>query len=894
LSKETKLPAIPHSSDPATKALKEALEVRLGRRGDPLDRALTIRDLYENGVLNVRGLPALTAGASNYLQPVTVTGDTSPPPAPTNLLAAGAFVGILVSWDSVTRKDLTAHIYRNTVDDRATAVFIGTTVGHIYSDLVGHDKTYYYWVRYVSTMEVTGPFNAVAGTLGVTDVAVSTIIAALGDAIGQTHLSTTLSEEINKIEPLTGLNETSATIATLLGQAQDGSAAVELLRDAIEIELDTVTVTWEGEDGDGGTKAQLTTSVGAVVLLEQGILADTFSQNVTWEGEDGDAGVKASLTSSITAVTTLKSGVIADTSSQNITWEGEDALGGVKASLTSSITAVTTLKEGVDANLDTQTISWEGSTGDGGVKASLTTSISEVTEFKDGINDVYDEKYLSWEGGIDLEGNAVEGIKNEIVTVENFFTNLSENLMSDITSFQATWGVGETVTSVFIEQGTVIDDLAAEQYVKIDAGGKIAGYGLYNDTVLSEFAINADVFKVSDGTTDIQPFIVVIGAGLAIGSDGTQYGDQTQAWQIENHPTGKWFAPGTYIESAMIADASIDVAKIHNLTVDFANITGLLTAAQLAAIEISAQAITSGFIDGARIDASLLNVADMFLSGTLDVNNSTGALAWGKTHGDDFTNTGLYFGKENGALKFNMGSTSSYMYFDGATIQMVNVQSVAVAPAALSQYQIAGTYSRVLVGADVGKTISIKILGGGGGGGSGHTSSSNGTSGGTTTVNIRQQSGALRYSYTASGGVGGIYGRWGGGTGAGEGYWNKNPYNTYASYGGPVNDYGGLGQPVNHGGIFVGTGGTTSKHNGGNASGNGAGGGGWGEYYDNRTAIPGLAGAYGSFSVVVASTTDYIEVIVGAGGAGSSYNYGEGSFKNSGDGVSGAAEINVA
>ena len=84
----------------------------------------------------------------------------------------------------------------------------------------------------------------------------------------------------------------------------------------------------------------------------------------------------------------------------------------------------------------------------------------------------------------------------------------------------------------------------------------------------------------------------------------------------------------------MIADASIDTAKINNLTVDFATVTGVLTANQIAAISISADRITSGTIDADRIDAALLNVANMFLSGTLNVNNTNGAIAWGKTSGD--------------------------------------------------------------------------------------------------------------------------------------------------------------------------------------------------------------------------------------------------------------------
>ena len=126
MSRETQLPAIPNSSDPSVKALKEALEVRLGRRGDALDRGLTLRDLYENGVIDVVGLPVLpvVGGGSGGLpiSPRPIIGDTSQPPAPVSVAAAGGFTGIIVSWAKPQRRDLTAHIYRNTVDTISTAV----------------------------------------------------------------------------------------------------------------------------------------------------------------------------------------------------------------------------------------------------------------------------------------------------------------------------------------------------------------------------------------------------------------------------------------------------------------------------------------------------------------------------------------------------------------------------------------------------------------------------------------------------------------------------------------------------------------------------------------------------------------------------------------------------
>lgn len=221
MSKETKLPAIPNSSDPSVKALKEATEIRLGRRGDPLDRGVTVRDLYEGGVVKLKGKPDLTSGVINAglgtIIPKVIEGDLTTPPPPTTLTASAGGPAIALHWDQPLRTDVVTHIYRNTVDDRSTAVVIGMSVGNYYADTVGHGYTYYYWVRYVSINEVSGPFNAVAGTVGITSEKVSDIIERLSDELSQSHLAVALSTKIDKIDVIEGgLAEVVTESATLV------------------------------------------------------------------------------------------------------------------------------------------------------------------------------------------------------------------------------------------------------------------------------------------------------------------------------------------------------------------------------------------------------------------------------------------------------------------------------------------------------------------------------------------------------------------------------------------------------------------------------------------------------------------------------------------------------
>ena len=60
-TKGTKVPAIkniPPKTDRELKlaldTIKEALEIRLGQRGDPLDRAITLRELSDSGIVKIK------------------------------------------------------------------------------------------------------------------------------------------------------------------------------------------------------------------------------------------------------------------------------------------------------------------------------------------------------------------------------------------------------------------------------------------------------------------------------------------------------------------------------------------------------------------------------------------------------------------------------------------------------------------------------------------------------------------------------------------------------------------------------------------------------------------------------------------------------------------------
>jgi hypothetical protein len=146
-------------------------------------------------------------------------------------------------------------------------------------------------------------------------------------------------------------------------------------------------------------------------------------------------------------------------------------------------------------------------------------------------------------------------------------------------------------------------------------------------TLISELNdhIPANVLVLDDGTVaGATPFITVYGDGLAIGADSTQYLNKTKAWQVANHPDGRWFAAGTYIQAAMIADASIEMAKIHDLQVDFVHVTGTLSAAQVSAITVTGEMIEAGavlrapVIQGGTISAGIEIYSPVIRGGSIE------------------------------------------------------------------------------------------------------------------------------------------------------------------------------------------------------------------------------------------------------------------------------------
>jgi hypothetical protein len=431
-------------------------------------------------------------------------------------------------------------------------------------------------------------------------------------------------------------------------------------------------------------------------------------------------------------------------------------------------------------------------------------------------------------------------------TVASILTDLNESI--GISSLDAALSadistIGTIGTSV-TQHTSALGAISGEQYVRINGAGEVAGYGIAAGPTSSEFVVNAGLFKVGNGTESSPPFFIVTGAGMAFGLDGTRYSNQTQSWQQNNADAniagGKWFAAGTYMETAMIADASIDTAKINNLTVDFANVTGVLTASQIEAIQI--------------------NAANIDIDNYLDFTSTTSGVRFQKTTLAD-VQAGAFYGRQGSVAGFRVGGPTGGIYADSTgLVQLNNVRLYSGGPGTPVAFTQVGTV--LTQGISSTGTVTILVVGGGAGAPNNGLSLSNGyyypanespgTAGTASWLEFRNAAGTRVGSrYTAAGGaIQGI---------------THLPNNYYAN---------GVAGQASSQPNSAGAGGTPSPTNGYRGGGGGSPGGGF-QNGSNTAAVTTSANAGTTISqqVTVPTGATQIAVYLGAGGAGGYFYY---------------------
>lgn len=286
-------------------ALKEAVEIGSGARGDPLDRFVTVRELGASGVASVDSRGAISPSSSaksvtpdpgaavfNPGDPNFGLNDYAPPPAPTGVAAHGvSHDTIAVTWDV---PPYTHHAYTEVFflagDGSFDAMiaapvtfnrnqpvsaqnpednYAGSSYGTIYMhtgltegdgatlDSLLEPTPRFYWVRFVSTAGVPGPFNTTGtGVIGVPFVdagrVIDAMMASVSDNETYNNLRALLGRDVSSIAKAGGIEsfvnlgdaanrEKIDTLATTIG---DWTIANQTISQVAARDDGTLQSTW--------------------------------------------------------------------------------------------------------------------------------------------------------------------------------------------------------------------------------------------------------------------------------------------------------------------------------------------------------------------------------------------------------------------------------------------------------------------------------------------------------------------------------------------------------------------------------------------------------------------------------------------------------------------------
>lgn len=227
-------PKIPATAGPELarylEALQEAIDIRLGRRGDQRDRAVTLRELIESGLaydLKANPFDPNNIGATNIgFAPLNEVPNLDVPPQPTGFEVEGAYSQVNMTWDfPLYQNHAHTEIWRHSTDSIGDAQLIGIQVGRGFVDPIGSGQTRYYWIRHVSQLDVKGPFNATAGTVGQTALDVDHLLEVLSGSIAEDDLAQALQDKIGDLDVLSADVNTSGSVAAQIAAEASARAS---------------------------------------------------------------------------------------------------------------------------------------------------------------------------------------------------------------------------------------------------------------------------------------------------------------------------------------------------------------------------------------------------------------------------------------------------------------------------------------------------------------------------------------------------------------------------------------------------------------------------------------------------------------------------------------------
>lgn len=582
-------------------AIKEIVEIGEGVRGSPLDKKLTIRDLRDAGIIEY--IQRANFNAATDIAPVTENPILTVPPAPTGFEVAPGIGVIFLTWDAPGFVNHAyTNIYRSTEDNFANADVISQASFTTYMDSApfqiideetGQLQGYYYWITHVSEADVEGPPNDAQGTYGEPSLSAEYLLELLQGQLDENAFVQSLRDALLEIPDIqTDLaNEVAARLGlsdqfdasednlSVLAEAMLQSIAnvgdkVFVLENRVNTTVNGRTIEQVADRVDsirnhisgevGERKAEAEAIKSNIVLLETTI--DDTNQTVSAQATEID-----SLSTAVSLADQKASAN--ETSITQLNVDIDDA-NGVISSQATQITQLQTDVSTADskaqsalnstANLDSQIDDLNGIVSAQGT--SLTQLSAEVDALDDDIN------------GAGGTVSRLDTVDAELVTLGNEVSGkASAQSVTDVYAY-----VDDEVGQVQVTLDTVADSVngvTSKYTVKVDANGKIAGFGLVSQPNSTEDGLTVIGSLPFDSYITQAAFSV---DHFSISSPGS--GDL--AFSVDSN-TGLVAMNGAYI-----VDASIDNAKITNLNAEKIN-AGTIN----VALTLNAATINGGQLD---------------------------------------------------------------------------------------------------------------------------------------------------------------------------------------------------------------------------------------------------------------------------------------------------------
>lgn len=631
-TKGTKVPSVykvPTKADPELKlfaeSIKEAVEVRLGRRGDPRDRAITLRELIDSGMaqelLDNPFDPNAGVGGIDF------TGNTQTdftiPPTPTGFSVSAAYTSFILAWDNPQMGNLAfTEVWRSANSSIGDAIKVDSTTAFVWSEEVGYAKTYHYWVRHVSTSDIEGQYSS-SGT-GTTSIDIGAVMGNLTETLADLPGYSTLTSLISS---------SAGTAATVIK-----SSSAPTQRDG----GDALTANDIWYDTDDGQIYTRNAANNAWVAARDATLVNLFG-TTSFTGSTLSAAM-ASAQSDVVTLTSANTSRVSEITELEAITNGYSSSSTIAAAITSEATAratgdtanatsITNLTSTVDNKTQTFVQNnaptaiavgdlWIDSNDNNKLYRASAVGASNWVAVRDTLNDNYprvfsqnseptavntgdlwfdtdaDNKQYRWDGSNWVAVRDV--ISQAAITSEastratNDTANATAITTLETATNNALTGKASTASVTAVQNAVTNGTSSQAGYgVAVNANGAVAGMylmadssnNLSNNTSTSNIIFEAGQVTIRNPHgTDIVPFTVLTS------TDGA------------GNPAG------VYIDTAFIKAASITNAQVGNLSADKIT-TGSMSAARITAGTMSADRISGGTISGTHISAGTLDVA---------------------------------------------------------------------------------------------------------------------------------------------------------------------------------------------------------------------------------------------------------------------------------------------